>query len=128
MVLIRTSCAWTFGKIYVTAADLFHLQFLFHNLPRTNIFAKLKAKTRRTAKPDIEQWIGSTSLDEMESAEGSYIWHRDRVLEQWSPGLEYAHNKWLTSKTSVRVQFLQEELLSLSRRDGELTYTLYVYF
>jgi hypothetical protein len=49
-----------------------------------------------------------------------FSWQRDNVLNDWSRSIEFAQGRLLTSKTRIRVQFLQEELLSLARHGGEL--------
>ncbi|THH11230.1 hypothetical protein EW146_g8121, partial [Bondarzewia mesenterica] len=107
-----------------------------NKLPRITTFAKLKAKEKplkATARPDIEQWIGSAATSaaisgEMEDGEDGFIWHRERVLEDWPTSLMYAHNKLLTSRTSTRLQFLHEELLPLARRDDlDLSQTMDVF-
>ncbi|KAI0060576.1 ARM repeat-containing protein [Artomyces pyxidatus] len=64
----------------------------------------------------------------MEDGAQGFVWHRERVTEEWKPALEYASQKLLTSKTSVRVRFLQEELLPLAKHeDLSLSQTLAVF-
>ncbi|KAK0212097.1 armadillo-type protein [Desarmillaria ectypa] len=67
------------------------------------------------SKSDIQSWLSSASTERDESESASLSWQRDRVLEDWSPSMEYAQHRLLESKTSFRVRFLQEELLPLAR-------------
>lgn len=67
------------------------------------------------SKSDIQSWLSSASTERDESESASLSWQRDRVLEDWSPSMEYAQHRLLESKTSSRVRFLQEELLPLAR-------------
>lgn len=69
------------------------------------------------SQTDIQSWLSSAAtVDENGFAGPS--WQRDRVLQEWSQALEFAQNKLLESKTSSRVQFLREELLSLAKHGG----------
>ncbi len=70
------------------------------------------------SKSDIQSWLSSASTERDESESASLSWQRDRVLEDWSPSMEYAQHRLLESKTSSRVRFLQEELLPLARHAG----------
>jgi len=47
-----------------------------------------------------------------------FSWQRDNVLNDWPRSIKFAQGRLLTSKTRVRIQFLQEELLSLARHGG----------
>ncbi|KAH7929550.1 ARM repeat-containing protein [Leucogyrophana mollusca] len=50
----------------------------------------------------------------MEDGLAKQEWRRDRVLDDWPHAMKIAQSKLLTSSTRTRIQFLQEELLSLA--------------
>jgi hypothetical protein len=71
---------------------------------------------------EIQSWIASNTSNNMTNGDSGdgFSWQRDNVLNDWSRSIEFAQGRLLTSKTRIRVQFLQEELLSLARHGGEL--------
>lgn len=96
-------------------------------VPPIKTFAKLKEKESRlrvsSASPDIASWISSSveagMLDDMsEGNDPGFIWRRDVVRGEWADALEYASRQLLTSRTSVRVPFLQEDLLTFVKNEG----------
>ena len=89
-------------------------------MPATATFAKLKAKEPVTAAmsaSEIQSWI-SSSTNEGEETGDQRVWQRDRVLNDWPRSLEYAQNLLLNGKTRSRIQFLQDEILSLAKLGG----------
>ncbi|KAA1470496.1 ARM repeat-containing protein [Dentipellis sp. KUC8613] len=54
----------------------------------------------------------------MEDGDLGYIWQRERVSDEWPQALEHARRQLLTSKTRVRVNFLQEGLLPLAKHEN----------
>lgn len=70
---------------------------------------------------EIQSWAAST-LNPDEASD--QVWQRDRVLLDWPGSLRYAMGMIMSSRTSVRVGFLREEVLSLVRHaemtDGQL--------
>lgn len=71
------------------------------------------------SKSEIQSWLSSASSSDENGEPPSVLsWQRDRVLNEWPQALEFAQNRLLASKTKVRVQFLQEELLSLAKHGG----------
>lgn len=74
------------------------------------------------SKSEIQSWIATSNPSDENTNEDSQegvSWQRDTVLRDWSKALEFAQGKLLTSKTKVRIQFLQDELLSLAQHGGE---------
>ena len=71
---------------------------------------------------EIESWITSSNTsDDITNGNSRYeTWQRDSVLKDWPKAMDFAQRKLLTSKTKIRLQFLQDELLSLARHGGEL--------
>ncbi|RDB20660.1 eIF-2-alpha kinase activator gcn1 [Hypsizygus marmoreus] len=65
------------------------------------------------SKSEIQSWLSSATTDEMESPANGSSWQRDQVLNDWEWSIEYAQDVLLCGGTKSRVQFLQEELLSL---------------
>lgn len=58
-------------------------------------------------------------LDDMsESNDPSFSWRKDITTGGWTEALEYASKQLLTSRTSVRVPFLHEHLLTLVKNEG----------
>ncbi|TFY83754.1 hypothetical protein EWM64_g252 [Hericium alpestre] len=53
----------------------------------------------------------------MEDSAPEFVWQRDRVSSEWPQALEHARIQLLTSRTSVRVQFLRDALLPLARHE-----------
>ena len=89
-------------------------------MPATTTFAKLKAKEPVTAAMssfEIQSWI-SSSTNEGEENGDQRVWQRDKVLNDWPRSLEYARNFLLNGKTKSRIQFLQDEILSLAKHGG----------
>lgn len=73
------------------------------------------------SKSEIQSWLSSaTTLDDGEFSGDRPLWQRDRVLSDWQKSMEYAQGVLLRDKTKLRVQFLQDELLSLAKH-GDLT-------
>ena len=66
---------------------------------------------------EIQSWISSSTNAGEESGDGQ-VWQRDRVLNDWPRSLEYAQNFLLNGKTKARIQFLQDEILSLAKHGG----------
>lgn len=94
-------------------------------MPSIKTLAKLKEKELRLGvspgRPDITSWILSTTevLDDMsEENETGFVWRRERVKLEWTEALRYASMQLLTSRTSVRIPFLREELLPLVKNEG----------
>lgn len=94
-------------------------------MPPIKTLAKLKEKEFRigasSGRPDIESWILSTTemLDDMpEENEADFVWRRVRAAAEWTEALRYASMRLLTSRTSVRIPFLREELLPLVKNEG----------
>jgi hypothetical protein len=94
-------------------------------VPPIKTLAKLKEKEFRigvsSGRPDIESWILSTTqvLDDMpEENEVDFVWRRERAIAEWTEALQYASMRLLTSRTSVRIPFLREELLPLVKNEG----------
>jgi hypothetical protein len=96
-------------------------------VPPIKFLSKLKEKESRlgvsSARPDITAWIstsvGSEILDDMsEGNDSGFVWRRDIATGEWADVLEYAHRQLLTSRTSVRVPFLREDLLTLVKNEG----------
>jgi hypothetical protein len=58
-------------------------------------------------------------LDDMsEGNDPSFVWHRDIAKGEWAEALEYASKQLLTSRTSVRIPFLRDDLLALVKNEG----------
>ena len=96
-------------------------------VPPIKTLAKLKEKESRlgvsSARPDITAWIsssvGSEMLDDMsESNDPSFVWRRDIAMGEWTEALEYASRQLLTSRTSVRIPFIRDDLLALVKNEG----------
>jgi hypothetical protein len=96
-------------------------------VPPIKTLAKLKEKESRlrvsSASQDIASWISSSveagMLDDMSEGNGpSFVWRRDIARGEWADALEYASRQLLTSRTSVRVPFLQEDLLTFVKNEG----------
>lgn len=99
-------------------------------LSRKATFAKLKSKETAVSamsKSEIQSWLSSASTSgDVESTGDRRTWQRDRVLVDWERSLKYAQNELLGDKTKARIQFLEDELLSLAKHGG--TYTFHVRF
>lgn len=96
-------------------------------VPPIKTLAKLKAKEAKkssSGRPDIASWINSAAASEvsedMEDASGEFVWHRERVVDEWPQAMQFAHAKLMIGRTSERVLFLQEELLPLAKSNGAL--------
>jgi hypothetical protein len=71
------------------------------------------------SKSEIQSWLSSASMsDDGEFSGDRPSWQRDRVLNDWQNSMEYAQNVLLRDKAKARVQFLQDELLSLAKHGG----------
>ena len=66
---------------------------------------------------EIQTWI-SSSTNEGEENVDQQVWQRDGVLNDWPRSLEYAQSFLLNGKTKSRIQFLQDEILSLAKHGG----------
>jgi hypothetical protein len=94
-------------------------------VPPIKTLAKLKEKESRlgvsSARPDITAWISSSVGSEMlddESNDPSFVWRRDIAMGEWTEALEYASRQLLTSRTSVRIPFIRDDLLALVKNEG----------
>ena len=94
-------------------------------MPSIKTLAKLKEKEFRLGvspgRPDIVSWILSTAevLDDMPvEIEADFVWRRERATAEWTEALQYASIQLLTSRISVRIPFLREELLPLVKNEG----------
>lgn len=89
-------------------------------------FAKLKAKEPATAamsKSEIQSWLSSASTGTNENGDrDEQVWQRDRVLNDWPQSMEYAQKVLLTQKTKARIEFLQNEILSLAKHGGSIMF------
>ena len=95
------------------------LSVRYPKVPATTTFAKLKAKEPVAAAmsaSEIQSWI-SSSINEEEIGD-QRVWQRDQVLNDWPRSLEYAQTFLLNGKTKSRIQFLQDEILSLAKHGG----------
>ncbi|KAI0316101.1 ARM repeat-containing protein [Amylostereum chailletii] len=64
----------------------------------------------------------------MENLESDFVWQTEPVLEDWPRALQHASRMLLTSKTSVRTRFLQEDILSfIKQQDLSLSQTLDIF-
>lgn len=95
------------------------------NVPPIKTLAKLKEKESRLGvsprRPDIASWILSSAEVLNDMAEGShpsFVWRRDIATREWTEALRYASRQLLTSRTSVRIPFLREDLLPLVKNEG----------
>jgi hypothetical protein len=95
------------------------------NVPPIKTLAKLKQKESRLGvsprRPDIASWILSSAEVLNDMAEGShpsFVWRRDIATGEWTEALRYASRQLLTSRTSVRIPFLREDLLPLVKNEG----------
>lgn len=71
------------------------------------------------SKSEIQSWLSSASTsDDVEFNGNRPSWQRDRVLNDWQKSMGYAQGVLLHDKTKLRVQFLQDELLSLAKHGG----------
>lgn len=58
-------------------------------------------------------------LDDMsEGNDPNFVWRRDIATGEWTEALEYASRQLLTSRTSVRVPFMRDDLLALVKNEG----------
>ena len=58
-------------------------------------------------------------LDDMsEGNDPSFVWRRDIATREWEEALEYASMQLLTSRTSIRIPFLRDDLLALVKNEG----------
>ena len=109
------------------------LSYLFYShgqsskVPATVTFAKFKAKEPAAvamSASEIQSWI-SSSINEGDEDRDPQVWQRDRVLNDWPRSLEYAQTFLLHGRTKSRIQFLQDEILSLAKHEG--IYWLYLF-
>jgi hypothetical protein len=71
------------------------------------------------SKSEIQSWLSSANTsDDGDFSDDGPSWQRDRVLNDWQKSMEYARNVLLRDKTKARIQFLQDELLSLAKHGG----------
>lgn len=94
-------------------------------MPPIKTLAKLKAKEAKNSssgRPDIASWINSAAASEasedMEDASGGFVWHSERIVDEWPQAMQFARTKLMNGRTSERVLFIQEELLPLAKSDG----------
>jgi hypothetical protein len=94
-------------------------------VPPIKTLTKLKERESRLgvppAKLDIASWILSSAeaLDDMsEGNQSSFVWRRDIATGEWTEAIRYASSQLLTSRTSVRIPFLREDLLPLVKNEG----------
>jgi hypothetical protein len=74
------------------------------------------------SKSEVQSWISSSASGDIENddSEDGLSWQRENVFNDWPRSMKFAQGRLLTSKTRIRVQFLQEELLSLATHGGML--------
>jgi hypothetical protein len=61
-------------------------------------------------------------LEDMSEGNGpTFVWRRDMATGEWTEVLGYASKRLLTSRTSVRVPFLRDDLLALVKTEGTWT-------
>ncbi|KAJ3745026.1 armadillo-type protein [Lentinula detonsa] len=73
------------------------------------------------SKSDIQSWLSSAGKSDDEGFGSSdSSWQRDRVMQDWTSSMISAQNILMESKTSVRLSFLHDELLPLTKH-GDLT-------
>jgi len=98
-------------------------------VPPIKTLAKLKEKESRLGfspgKPDIASWISSSAdsqmLDDITDGNGAdFVWRRDFATSEWAEVLGYASRQLLSSRTSVRIPFLREDLLALAKHEGNV--------
>ncbi|TFK45118.1 armadillo-type protein [Crucibulum laeve] len=71
------------------------------------------------SKSEIQSWLSTAKTGENGDADvDDSIWQRDRVLSDWPRSLEIAQKTLLVGKNKTRIQFLQDELLSLAKHGG----------
>ena len=94
-------------------------------MPPIKTLAKLKEKESRLGvspgRPDIASWILSTGellVDMPEENEADFVWRRERAKAEWTEALRYASTQLFTSRTSLRIPFLRDELLPLVKNEG----------
>jgi hypothetical protein len=94
-------------------------------VPLIRTLTKLKERESRLgvspARPDIASWIVSSAevLDDMsEGNQSSLVWRRDIAKGDWTEAIRYASSRLLTSRTSVRIPFLREDLLPFVKNEG----------
>ena len=66
----------------------------------------------------VQSWLSSNVQEDPTTDDESASWHRDRIIDNWQTSMEYAQNVLLHSKTSTRVLFLSDELLTLAKNPG----------
>jgi len=57
--------------------------------------------------------------DESEGNDLGFVWHRDIETGEWTEALAYASRQLLTSRTSVRIAFLLDDLATLIKKDSK---------
>jgi hypothetical protein len=68
---------------------------------------------------EIQSWISTAvASNENDDTPDAFAWRTDNVLKDWPQAMTYAQGRLLTSKTRPRIQFLQEELLPLTKYAG----------
>jgi|SRR5712671_3286982 len=97
-------------------------------VPPIKTLSRLKEKESRlgvsTRSPDIASWVSFTADSEMldDESEGNdlgFVWHRDIETGEWTEALAYASRQLLTSRTSVRIAFLLDDLATLIKKDSK---------
>ncbi|KIJ63493.1 hypothetical protein HYDPIDRAFT_175892 [Hydnomerulius pinastri MD-312] len=58
---------------------------------------------------------------------GGQVWRRDQVFQDWQNSIQIAQSKLLTSRTKVRLQFLQDEVPWLVNEELNLSQTMDVF-
>lgn len=71
---------------------------------------------------DIHSWLSTASGDEDSHGTSESAWHKDRVLQEWAQAMEFAQNRLMTGTTTIRIRFLQEELMSVAKHEGWLPF------
>jgi hypothetical protein len=60
-------------------------------------------------------------LDDITDGNGAnFVWRRDFATSEWAEALGYASRQLLSSRTSVRISFLREDLLALAKHEGNV--------
>ncbi|KAF7965509.1 hypothetical protein HWV62_43100 [Athelia sp. TMB] len=86
------------------------------------VLSKLTARDGpgEMSKSEIQSWISSSNNGPDISHEQEFVWQRDNVLGDWDRAMEYAQAQLINERTKTRVQFLQEEMMSLVKH-GDMT-------
>ncbi|KZT22524.1 ARM repeat-containing protein [Neolentinus lepideus HHB14362 ss-1] len=81
---------------------------------------------------DIESWAadagGSDDDIDNEASTSSPFWSAEKTIDEWPKALQYARSNLLSGSTRVRLGFIQQDLLSvIKREDLNLSQTLDVF-